>query len=163
MKRHNMSNLEGEESMQHMNRMVLGLIAVFVLGGSLVLLSCGGDDDTTDITASDASFQLGGREFTFTTETEFGVASATLAFNADATRFALIAGNSVATGLVTYGDGSCTFGVGASTFAPGTGPQPGQVFTADTCQTDQSNNNNLILDDATSTSNGPARTINFGS
>ena len=61
----------------------------------------------------------------------------------------------MATGLVAYGDGSCTFSVGASTFAPGTGPQVGQVFTADTCQTDQSNNNNLILDDATSSSNGP--------
>jgi hypothetical protein len=162
MKRHNMSNLAGEESMQRMNRMVLGLIAVFVLGGSLVLLSCGGDD-TTDITASDAAFQLGGKQFVFTTETEFGVASATLAFNADATRFALTSGDRVATGLVTYDDGSCTFTVGASTFASGLGPQPGQVFTADTCQTDQSDNNNLILDDTTSTSNGPAPTINFGS
>ena len=64
--------------MQRMNRMVLGLIAVFVLGGSLVLLSCGGDDDTTDITSSDAASQLGGRQYTFTTETEFGVAVAQL-------------------------------------------------------------------------------------
>ena len=52
MKRHHMSKLEGEESMQRTNRMVLGLIAVFVLGSSLVLLSCGSDDDTTDITQS---------------------------------------------------------------------------------------------------------------
>lgn len=98
---------------------------------------------------------MGGKQFTFTTNTVFGVASATLAFNAAATRFALSAGNSVATGLVGYGDGSCTFTVGANTFASGTGPQVGQVFTANTCQTAQSNNNNLILDDATSTSNGP--------
>ena len=62
--------------MERMNRMVLGLIAVFVLGGSLVLLSCGGSDDTTDITASDAAFQLGGKQFVFTTETEFCVAKA---------------------------------------------------------------------------------------
>ena len=155
MKRHTMSQLEGEESMQRTNRMVLGLLAVFVLGGSLVLLSCGGGDDTTDIDASNAAAQLGGKQFIFTTETDFGVASGTLAFNADATRFAFTSGNNVATGLVGYGDGSCSFTVGASTFAPGTGPQVGQVFTADTCQTDQSNNNNLILDDATSSSNGP--------
>ena len=49
--------------MQRTNRMVLGLIAVFVLGGSLVLLSCGGDDDTTDINASNAASQLGGKQF----------------------------------------------------------------------------------------------------
>ena len=141
--------------MQRTNSIVLGLIAVFVLGGSLMLLSCSSDDDTTDINASNAASQVGGKQFTFTTQTDFGVASGTLAFNAAATRFALAAGNSVATGLVAYGDGSCTFTVGASTFAPGTGPQAGQVFTADTCQTDQSNTNNLILDDATSSSNGP--------
>ena len=141
--------------MQRTNRMMLGLIAVFVLGASLGLLSCGGGDDTTDINASNAASQVGGKQFTFSTQTEFGVANATLAFNTAATRFALAAGNSVATGLVAYGDGSCTFTVGASTFAPGTGPQAGQVFTADTCQTDQSNNNNLILDDTTSSSNGP--------
>jgi len=141
--------------MQWTHRMVLGLIAIFVLGGSLVLLSCSSDDDTMDINASNAAAQVGGKQFTFTEQTDFGVANATLAFNAAASRFALTAGNSVATGLVAYGDGSCTFTVGASTFAPGTGPQAGQVFTADTCQTDQSNNNNLILDDATSSSNGP--------
>jgi hypothetical protein len=155
MQRHIMSQPEGEESVQRTNRMVLGLIAVFVLGGSLVLLSCGGGDDTTDINASNAASQVGSKQFTFTTQTDFGVANATLAFNTAATRFALAAGNSVATGLVAYGDGSCTFTVGASTFPPGTGPQVGQVFTANTCQTDQSNNNNLILDDATSSSNGP--------
>ena len=141
--------------MQRTNRMVLGLIAVFVLGGSLVLLGCGDDDDTTDINASSAASQLGGRQFIFTTQTEFGVANVTLAFNANATRFALTAGNSVATGSVGYGDSSCIFTVGATTFPSGTGPQVGQVFTADPCQIDQSNNNNLILDDDTSSSNGP--------
>ena len=141
--------------MQRTNSMVLGLIAVFVLGGSLVLLSCGGDDDTTGINASNAASQLGGKQFTFTEETDFGVASATLAFNASATRFALTSGNSVATGLVTYGDGSCSFIVEASTFGVGLGPQVGRVVTADPCQTDQSDNNNLILDDATSSSTGP--------
>lgn len=141
--------------MQRTNRMVLGLIVVFVLGGSLVLLSCGGGDDTTDIDASNAASQLGGKQFTFTTETDFNVTvSATLAFNASASRFALIAGNSRAVGVVTYGDGSCSFTVDASNFVGG-GPQVNLVVTANTCQTDQSNNNNLILDDATSTSNAP--------
>ena len=148
--------------MQRTHRMVLGLIAVVVLGGSLVLVSCGGGDDTTDINASDAAAQLGGKQFVFQQQTIFGNASATLAFNGDASRFALTAGNGVATGLVGYGDGSCTFTVGASTFASGTGPQVGQVFTAGTCQTDQSNNNNLILNDATSVGNGPTVITNFG-
>ena len=148
--------------MQRTHRMVLGLIAVVVLGGSLVLVSCGGGDDTTDINASDAASQLGGKQFVFQQQTIFGNASATLAFNGDASRFALTAGNGVATGLVGYGDGSCTFTVGASTFASGTGPQVGQVFTAGTCQTDQSNNNNLILNDATSVGNGPTVITNFG-
>jgi len=157
-----MSKLEGEESMQRTNRTVLGLIAVFVLGGSLVLLSCGGGDDTTDINASNAASQLGNKQFTFTTETDFGVTvSTTLAFNASATRFALIAGISRATGVVTYG--SCIFTVGASNFGVGTGPQVGLVVTVNTCQTDQSNNNNLILNDATSTSNTVITVpVNFG-
>src|SRR5262245_32319801 len=141
--------------MQRTNSMVLGLIAIFVLGSSLVLLSCGGGDDTTDIDTSNAAAQLGGKQFVFQEPTIFGNASATLAFNGNASRFALAAGNSVATGVVGYGDGSCTFTVGASTFAVGTGPQNGQVFTAKTCQTDQDNNNNLILDDATSVVKGP--------
>jgi hypothetical protein len=154
MKRQNMSHREGEEHMQRTHSLVLGLIAVFVLGSSLVLLGCGGGDDTTDINASNAAAQLGGKQFTFTSETDFGVTvSATLAFNAAATRFALLAGNSRAGGAVTYG--SCIFTVDASNFVGGTGPQMGLVVTVGTCQTDQSNNNNLILNNATSTSNGP--------
>jgi hypothetical protein len=142
--------------MQRTNRMVLSLIAVLVLGGSLMLLSCSDDDDdTTDIDVSNAAAQLGGRQFTFTTENEFGVANITLAFNADATRFALAAGNSLATGSAGYDDGSCTFTVGESTFESGTGPQVSQVFTGDPCRTDQDNNNNLTFGDATSSSNGP--------
>ena len=148
--------------MQRTNSMVLGLIAIFVLGSSLVLLSCGGGDDTTELEASNAAFQVGGKSFTFTTTTVFGPASSTLSFNAPATRFALTVGNSVATGLVGFNDGSCTFTVGASTFAGGTGPQVGQVFTADPCETNQSENNNLTLNDATSASNGPAVIIDFG-
>jgi hypothetical protein len=38
MKRQNMSHREGEENMQRTNSIVLGLLIVFVLGGSLVLL-----------------------------------------------------------------------------------------------------------------------------
>ena len=148
--------------MHRTNSMVLGLIAVCVLGGSLALVSCGGGDNTTDINASNAASQLGGKQFVFSTNTIFGLASATLAFNASATRFAVVAGNSAATGLMAYGNGSCTFTVGASTFAGGTGPQVGQVFTANTCETDQDNNNNLKLNDATSVSNGPTTVTNFG-
>src|SRR5882672_7240581 len=140
--------------MQRTNSMVVGLIALVVLGGSLVLLRCGGGDDTTDINAGNAPSQLGGKQFTFSTQTDFGVTVfSTLAFNANATRFALIAGNSRAAGAMQYG--SCIFIVDASNFVLGTGPQNGVVVTVNTCQTDQSNNNNLILNGATSTSNGP--------
>jgi hypothetical protein len=141
--------------MQRMNSLVVGLLAVFVLGGSLALLSCGGGDDTTDIDASNAQAQLGGKQFIFQQQTDFGNASGTLAFNGNASRFAFVAGNSVATGVVGYGDGTCIFTVGASTFQTGTGPQNGLVVTADPCQTDQDNNNNLILGDAESDFNGP--------
>src|SRR4029453_10560688 len=85
------SKLEGEESMQHTNRMVLGLIAVFVLGGSLVLLSWGGDDDTTDITQSNFASLLSCRQYTFSGETDFNVTvNVTLGFNNGATRFGLL-------------------------------------------------------------------------
>jgi len=149
--------------MQRMNRMVLGLIAVFVLGGSLVLVSCGGGDDTTDITQSNAASLLGNRQFTFTSEPDFNVTVAsTLGFNTSATRFALLAPSGSAVGFVNYGDGSCTFTVDAlsgNVFGPGVG----LVFTADPCQTDQSDNNNLILNDTTSTSNGFIQgPVNFG-
>jgi len=152
--------------MQRMNRMVLSLVAVFVLGSMLGLLGCGDDDDddnTTDIDASNAASQLGGKQFAFTNETDFEDFSVTvnsiLAFNASATRFALIAGDSSAVGAVTYG--SCIFTVD-SIFGAGFGPRVGLVVTVDTCQTDQSDNNNLILNDATSTSNGPVQgTVNF--
>src|SRR5262245_8465465 len=137
------AKLEGEESMQRTNGMVLGLIAIFVLGGSLVLLSCSSDDDTTDIDASNAAAQLGGKQFVFQEQTDFGNASGTLAFNGNASRFAFTGGNSVATGVVGYGDGTCTFTVGASTFQPGTGPQNGLVVTADPCPTDEDDNNKI--------------------
>ena len=160
MKRQNMSKLEGEDSMQRTNRMVLGLIAVFVLGGSLVLLSCGGGDSTTDINASNAATQIGGRQYTFSAETDFDVTvNASLAFNGAATRFALIAGASRAVGSMSYG--SCIFTIDGSNFIGG-GPRVGLVVTVDTCQTDQDNNNNLILNSSTSTSNAVITTpVNF--
>jgi hypothetical protein len=149
--------------MQRTNRMVLGLIAVFVLGGSLVLLSCGGDD-TTDITQSDSASLLGCRQYTFTTETDFNVTVAsTLGFNNGATRFALLGPSGSAVGFVNYGDNSCTFTVD-ELVPPGAafGPRVGLVFTADPCQIDESNNNNLILNDSTSTSNGIIQGTSFG-
>jgi hypothetical protein len=142
--------------MQRTHRMVLGLIAVFVLGGLLGLLSCGGGDNTTDINASNAAAQLGGKQFTFTGETDFNVTvSAILAFNTSATNFALVAGGR-AVGSMTYGSGTCTFTFRTidNIFVSG-GPTVGLVVTANPCQTDQSNNNNLILNGSTSTSNGP--------
>jgi hypothetical protein len=156
MKRHHMSKLKGENSMQRTNRMVLGLIAVFVLGGSLVLLSCGGGDNTTDITSSNAAQLLGNKQFTFSGETDFNVTvSAILAFNTSATNFALVAGGR-AVGSMTYGSGSCTFTFKTidNIFVSG-GPTVGLAVTANPCQTDQDNNNNLILNDTTSTGNVP--------
>src|SRR5215475_10232440 len=150
-----MSKLEGEESMQRTNRMVLGLIAVFVLGGSLVLLSCGGGDDTTDITQQNSASLLSCRQYTFTTETDFNVTVAsTLGFNNGATRFALVTPGGRAEGFVNYGNNSCTFTV-EGLVPPGAafGPRVGLVFTANPCQIDDSNNNNLILNNSTSTSN----------
>jgi hypothetical protein len=148
--------------MQRTNRMVLGLIAVFVLGSSLVLLSCSSDDDTTDITQSNFASLLSCRQYTFTSETDFNVTVAsTLGFNNGATRFALVAPSGTAVGFVNYGDSSCTFtvdGVSGNAFGPGAG----LVVTADPCQTDQSNNNNLILNDTTSTSNGFIQGTAFG-
>jgi hypothetical protein len=143
--------------------MVLSLIAVLVLGGSLVLLSCGGGDDTTDITSSNARDQLGGHQYTFSGETDFNVTvTATLGFNTLATRFAFLAPGSSAVGSMSYGDGSCTFTVDRLSGAA-FGPTRGLVVAVDTCQTDQSNNNNLILNDATSTSNVPIQvTVDFG-
>lgn len=157
MKRHHMSKLEGEDSMQRTNRIMLGLIAVFVLGGSLVLLSCGGGgDNTTNITASNAAQQLGGKQFTFSGESDFNVTvTANLAFNTNATNFALVAGGR-AVGSMTYGDGTCTFTFKTIDNAfTGGGPTVGLSVTADPCQTDQDNNNNLILNGTTSTGNGP--------
>jgi hypothetical protein len=156
MKRHTMSKLEGEDSMQRTNRMVLGLIAVFVLGGSLVLLSCGGDDNTTDIDQSNAAAQLGGKQFTFSSETNFNVTvNSVLAFNSSASNFALVAGGR-AVGSMSYGSGACTFTIRSiDTAFVGGGPTVGLVVTANPCQTDQDNNNNLILNNVTSTSNGP--------
>ena len=148
--------------MQRTNSMVLGLIAIFVLGGSLVLLSCGGGDDTTDINASNAASLLSCKQYTFTTETDFNVTVAsTLGFNNTATRFALLAPSGRAVGFVNYGDGSCTFtvdGVSGNAFGPGAG----LVVTADPCQIDESDNNNLILNDTTSTSNGFIQGTSFG-
>jgi hypothetical protein len=142
--------------------MVLGLIAVFVLGGSLVLLSCGGGDDTTNITQSNFASLLSCRQYTFTAETDFNVTVAsTLGFNDTATRFALLAPSGSAVGFVNYGDNSCTFTVdrvSGNAFGPGVG----LVFTADPCQIDDSNNNNLILNDTTSTSNGIIQGTSFG-
>jgi hypothetical protein len=150
--------------MQRTNSMVLGLIAIFVLGGSLVLLSCGGGDDTTDIDASNAASLLSCRQFTFSGETDFNVTvNATLGFNNGATRFALLGPSGSAGGSVNYGDGSCTFtvdrdGVSGIVF----GPTPGLIVTADPCQIDTSNNNNLILNDTTSTSNGSIQGTSLG-
>jgi len=151
MKRHNMSKLEGGKSMQRMNRMVLGLVAVFVLGSSLVLLSCSSDDEENTTEVRDqvtATNLLGGKAFTFADGQAFGVLPAgtptTLAFNGNATRFAVSAAGRRATGTVTYG--SCIFTVGPNSspdaagggtnFPAGTGPQPVQQFTANTCTFD---------------------------
>jgi hypothetical protein len=157
MKQHNLTKREGGESMQRMHSMVLGLIVAFVLGGSLVLLSSGGGGsgtNTTNIDASNAAAQLGGKSFVYTVDPIFGTStpSAVLTFNNSATRFNLAnsGNNTILVGSVTYG--SCIFTVDATH----------NVFTATICETDQNNNNNLILNNVTSVSNGPAITGSFG-
>jgi hypothetical protein len=141
--------------MQRMNRMVLGLVAVFVLGGSLALLSCSSDDEenTTEIRdQATAASLLGGKVFTFTDGAVFGILPAgtntTLAFNVTASRFALSAPGFVpvrrVVGPATYG--SCILNAGAGTnpdapgggsnFPAGFGPQPNSVTTLTTCQFD---------------------------
>jgi hypothetical protein len=42
MTRRDMSIRKGEEHIRHLNRMVLGLEVVVILGGSLALVGCGG-------------------------------------------------------------------------------------------------------------------------
>jgi hypothetical protein len=64
------------------------VIAVFVRGRVLGLLSGGGDDDTTDSNASNAASQVGGKPLVFPTQTVLGAANTTRAFNAAAPRFA---------------------------------------------------------------------------
>jgi hypothetical protein len=166
MKRHNLTKREGGESMQRMHSMVLGLIVAFALGGSLVLLGCGGGNgtNTTGIDASNAAAQLGGKSFVFTGDPIFGTntPSLTLTFNNDASRFAFTGSNFTNTAVGKMSYGSCIFTVDGSNF-PSPGPQVGNVFTANPCETDQNNNNNLIINNVTSTSNGPAVTGTGGS
>jgi hypothetical protein len=118
-----------------MNRMMLGLVAVFVLGSSLALLGCGGDDcDCDDITTIDANSNnaalLGGKAFTFADGTAIVITPAgiptVLTFNSTATRFNLSTGTFVATGAVTFS--SINLIVGNST-AP-TPTVPGSTFPA---------------------------------
>jgi len=167
--------------MRHTNRMVLGLIAVFVLGGSLALFGCSSSDNTTEVTAQGtAANLLGGKTFTFADGTAFGVTPAntttTVSFNATANRFAVAAPglNRRATGVVTYG--SCIFAVGSSTnpdapltattnpngggsnFPAGTGPQPGQTLTANPCTFDGNATTVTITIGAATTTSGPSGT-----
>jgi hypothetical protein len=184
MKRHNMSKLEGGKSMQRTKRMMLGLVAVFVLGGSLALLGCSDDDDDNIIDIGDqgtAAALLGSRTFTFADGTAFGVTPAntptTLAFNANATRFSVSTAARRATGTVTYG--SCIFTVGPSTtnpdatggigggtnFPANTGPQANQQFVADPCTFDEDATTLTITiggTTATSTTTGSTGTGGFG-
>jgi hypothetical protein len=170
--------------MQRTNRMVLGLVAVFVLGSSLALLGCGGDNEnTTDISdQATAASLLGGKVFTFTDGTAFGVTPANtatnLAFNATATRFNLSAPGlgRTATGTVTYGSCILTTGPGTgpngpdatgggSNFPGGTGPQANSVTTLTTCQFDNDIGTITVtttLGTATSTAGVATGTGGFG-
>lgn len=185
MKRHNMSKREGGKSMQRTKRMVLGLVAVFVLGGSLALLGCSDDDDDDATNIGDpgtAASVLGGRAFTFSDGTAFGIppnTPTTVAFNPNATRFSISAttGGAArrATGAMTYA--SCTFMVGSSTnpdapivaasnpdgggsnFPSGQGPQPNQDITASTCEVDNDTSTlTITVGNITATSNTPVGT-----
>ena len=74
--------------MQRMNRMVLGLIAVFVLGGRWCFLVVVAMIPRPSPRRTPLLL-LGCRQYTFNTETDFNVTvSSTLGFNGDASRFA---------------------------------------------------------------------------
>jgi len=170
--------------MQRMNRMVLGLVAVFVLGSSLALLGCSSDDDDiTDVSdQATAAALLGGQAFTFADGTVFGVTPAntvtTLSFNATATRFNLSAPGLArsATGTVTYascilntGPGTGANGPnatgGGSNFPAGTGPQANSVNTLNPCQFDNTTLTITVttnLGSATSNTQVPTGSGGFG-
>jgi len=169
--------------MQRTNRMVLGLVAVFVLGGSLAFLGCSSSDNTTDV-ADQATAQslLGGQSFTFADGTALGVTPVanvatptTLAFNPTATRFAVSTATRRATGAVTYGSCILTVGPsstnpdatgGGSNFPAGTGPQAGSVITLTTCQFSSDTVSLTITStqgSATSSGEVPTGSTGFGS
>ena len=140
--------------MRHLNRVVLGLVVVVVLGGSLVLVGCGGGDNTEEAQASNTN----NKTFAFSNGVPFhpnlNNVPVNLTFLNGSTLFDLQVPGAVlrrATGSVRFGSNQCFLTVGlnrdptaaggGSSFPVGTGPQPGETVSLDKkCEFDTDNN-----------------------
>jgi hypothetical protein len=135
--------------MRHLHRAVLGLVGVILLGGSLALLGCGGDD------TEDASpINTNNRTFAFANGVAFNPnlnnVPVNLTFLNNSTVFDLqVPGAALrrATGTNIFSSGSCILSVGpnrldpsaaggGSSFPVGFGPQPSEVLNFTTCEFD---------------------------
>jgi hypothetical protein len=110
--------------MRHLHKVVLGFVVVLILGGSLALLGCGGDDEgeikdvNVTVDADDVTVPaVQGRPFTFANGQVFGGNIGNLPVILTFTTPRAFTLTRAATGLslsgtVSYGDGdSCTFTV----------------------------------------------------
>ena len=146
MMRRDMSIRKGEEHMRHLNRVVLGLVVVVVLGGSLALVGCGGGDDTEEASTNNTN----NKTFAFSNGVAFhpnlNNVPVNLTFFNSSTLFDLQVPGAVlrrATGSNRFSDGECILTVGpnnnpssaggGSSFPVGTGPQPGETITLTHC------------------------------
>jgi hypothetical protein len=152
---------------------MLSLMTVITMVGSLVLLSCPGDNNHDNpATASD----LSNRSFTFASGSAFNPALANvptvLSFPNNAANFAVQATvqNVVRTATGPYVSESCTLTVGSSTdptapaggsnFPAGTGPQPNAAIDLTICDFDSTNNSLTVFDGTTATAiTGVSRTV----
>ena len=136
--------------MRHLNRMVLGLVVVVTLGGSLALWGCGGDN-TEDASPSNTN----NLTFAFANGVAFNPnlnnVPVNLTFLNSSTVFDLqVPGALLRRATGTNRFGSCILTVGSnrdplaagggSSFPVGTGPQPGEILSLNTCEIDTDDN-----------------------
>lgn len=135
--------------MRHLHRVVLGLVVVILLGGSLALLGCGGDD-TEDASPSNTN----NLTFAFANGVAFhpnlNNVPVNLTFLNSSTVFDLQVPGALlrqATGTTRFDSCVLTVGPnggvdgptapeGGSNFPVGTGPQPGEILNLTTCEFD---------------------------
>jgi hypothetical protein len=135
--------------MRHLHRVVLGLVVVVILGSSLALLGCGGDD-TEDASPSNTN----NLTFAFANGVAFDPnlnnIPVNLTFLNSSTTFVLQVPGAIlrtATGtnrfdscILTVGPGRDPSAIGGgSTFPVGTGPQPNTIINLTTCEFDTDN------------------------